>query len=111
MEKMKKLLGSQVRVFRDVRDLSQQELADRIGVSKETIGKIERGSAAPSFKTLDNLCRELGISPRSLFPAGKYVRHKPASTALEELVVRASKLSDKDIRWLIDLIETVEKKP
>ena len=111
MQAMQKFLGSQVKVFRDTRGLSQIELAELIDVSKETVGKIERGSAAPSFRTLDKLCRELGISPRSLFPAAKYERHKPASTALEKLVTEASKMSEKDLHWLLELIETVERKP
>jgi len=111
MEKMQKFLGSQLRVFRDMRGLSQIELAERLSVSKETVGKIERGQAAPSFRTLDKLCRELGISPRSLFPAAKYERHKPASTALDTLMVKASDLKDEEILWLIELLETIEKRP
>lgn len=111
MQALQKFLGSQVKVFRDKRMLSQIDLADRIGVSKETIGKIERGAAAPSFRTLDKLCRELGISPRSLFPAEKYERHQPASTALEMLISKASKLDDEEIGWFIDMLETASRKP
>jgi len=108
---LQKFLGSQLRVYRDLRRLSQIELAERMGVSKETVGKIERGTAAPSFKTIDSICRELGISPRNLFPADKYQRHKPASTALERLISKASKLDDAEINWILDLIETIEKRP
>jgi len=111
MKALQTFLGSQIKVFRDMRHLSQIELAERIDVSKETIGKIERGSAAPSFRTLDKLCRELGISPRSLFPADKYERQKPASTALEKLISKASQLNDKEIEWILDLLETAERKP
>jgi len=111
MKALQAFLGSQVKVFRDKRELSQIELADSINVSRETIGKIERGAAAPSFRTIDKLCRELAISPRSLFPAEKYIRHQPASTAMEKLVTKASKLTDAEVNWIIDLIETAEKKP
>ncbi len=108
---LQRFLGSQLRVYRDLNRLSQIELAERMGVSKETIGKIERGTAAPSFKTIDSLCRELAISPRYLFPAGKYERHKPSSTALEKLIEKASKLDDKEIEWMLELIEAIEKRP
>lgn len=111
MQALQKFLGSQVRVFRDKRGFSQIELAERLSVSKETIGKIERGAAAPSFRTLDKLCRELRISPRNLFPDGNYEDINPASTALENLISKASKMDDKDILWLLELIETVERKP
>lgn len=111
MKALQHFLGSQVRVFRDRRGLSQIELAERISVSKETVGKIERGDAAPSFKTLDKLCRELRISPRNLFPADKHENDEPASTALEKLVTKASKLNDNEVEWLLELIETIARKP
>jgi len=97
MQALQQFLGSQLRVFRDRRGLSQIDLADRINVSKETIGKIERGAAAPSFRTLDKLCRELRISPSKLFPVSNYEDTKPASTELENLTSKASKMVDKDI--------------
>lgn len=111
MQMLQKFLGSQLRVFRDLKGLSQIDLAERINVSKETIGKIERGTAAPSFRTLDKLCRELRISPRHLFPVSDYEDAKPASTALEKLISKASKLDDEEINWFIDLLSTIEKKP
>ena len=111
MKALQEFLGSQVRVFRDRRGLSQIELAERINVSKETVGKIERGAAAPSFKTLDKLCRELRISPRFLFPADKNENGKATSTALEKLVTKASKLNDADTQWVLELIDTVDRKP
>lgn len=111
MQELQNFLGSQLKVFRNRRALSQIDLADRIGVSKETIGKIERGAAAPSFRTLDKICREFGISPRSLFPAEKPEQQKPASTALEKLISRASKLEDKEIEWFIEMLETASRKP
>ena len=111
MIKIQSYLGSQLRVFRDMRGLSQIELAERINVSKETIGKVERGAAAPSFRTLDKLCRELRISPRSLFPDSDYKTGRVASTALEKLVIQAAKLSDDEINWLLELIKVIEKRP
>ena len=108
---LQKFLGAQVRVYRDIRGISQVELAERMGVSKETIGKMERGTTAPSFKTLDSLCRELGISPRNLFPPSKYERHKSATTAMERLIAKAWELDDAEINWIIELIDAVENKP
>ena len=111
MQVLQKFVGSQVRVFRDRKGISQIELAERISVSKETIGKIERGAAAPSFRTLDKLCRELRISPRSLFPAERNETGEAASTALEKLVTKASQMTDAEIEWVLSLIEEIDKRP
>lgn len=48
-------------------DLSQQELADRIGVSRQTINAIEKGDYNPTIKLCISLCRVLGKTLDELF--------------------------------------------
>ena len=108
---MQEFWGSQLRTFRNAQGLSQIELAERIEVSKETIGKIERGQAAPSFRTIDKICRELGRPPSSFFQRDRYERHQPASTALEKLVSKASKMTDAELEWVLSLIVEIDKRP
>lgn len=56
------LLGKRVRIRRTVLELTQEELAERIGVSTSFIGHIERGSRKLSVETLFDLCRALDVS-------------------------------------------------
>ena len=53
-----------VRMHRARLDLTQQELADEVGVSRQTIHAIERGKADPSVTLALRLARlfELGVS-------------------------------------------------
>ena len=44
-------------------DLSQQELAELVGVSRQTINAIEKGEYNPTIK----LCRALGTTLNDLF--------------------------------------------
>lgn len=48
-------------------DLSQQELADRVGVSRQTVNAIERGDYNPSIRLCISLCRCLGKTLDELF--------------------------------------------
>ena len=48
-------------------DLTQEQLAERVDLSVEFISNIERGINSPSFKTLENLERALGISVSEMF--------------------------------------------
>lgn len=41
--------------------LSQQDLADRIGVHRNYVGMMERGERKPALDTLDAIARELGV--------------------------------------------------
>ena len=47
--------------------LSQQELADRLGVSRQTINAIEKGDYNPTIKLCVGICRALGLTLNDLF--------------------------------------------
>lgn len=47
--------------------LSQQELADRLGISRQTVNAIERGDYNPTIKLCVGICRQLGRTLNDLF--------------------------------------------
>ena len=48
-------------------DLSQQELAEKVGVSRQTINAIEKGDYNPTIQLCRNICRVLGKTLDELF--------------------------------------------
>lgn len=66
---LKTTFGTHVRHHRKARGLTQEELAARVEVSVETIGKIERGAAAPSFETAERISAALKVGTAALFGA------------------------------------------
>lgn len=48
-------------------DLSQQELAVKVGVSRQTINSIEKGDYNPSIKLCRDICRVLNKTLDELF--------------------------------------------
>ncbi len=48
-------------------DLSQQQLADAVGVTRQTINAIERGDYNPTIKLCLAICRALGRTLDELF--------------------------------------------
>ena len=49
------------------KDLSQQELADLVGVSRQTINAIEKGDYNPTIRLCLTICHVLGKSLDELF--------------------------------------------
>ena len=47
--------------------LSQQELADKLGVSRQTVNAIEKGDYNPTIKLCIGICRVLGLTLNDLF--------------------------------------------
>ena len=48
-------------------DLSQQELAERVGVSRQTISAIEKGDYNPTINPWIAICKALGKTLDELF--------------------------------------------
>lgn len=49
------------------KNISQIELANRIGVTRQTIGMIEAGDYNPTLKLCIAICKELGKTLNDLF--------------------------------------------
>lgn len=48
-------------------DISQQQLAEAVGVSRQTINAIEKGDYNPTIKLCRAICRALGKTLNDLF--------------------------------------------
>jgi DNA-binding XRE family transcriptional regulator len=56
------VIGQRVRLLRKASGVTQQELADRCGMFRTYISRIENGTANPSLQVLANLAELFGIS-------------------------------------------------
>jgi len=63
--------GHQVAAARKRAGLSQQALADRTGLAKSTIARIESGVHQPSITVALAISRELGATAEQLFGGGR----------------------------------------
>lgn len=59
--------NERMRAARTNRGLSQQELADAVGATRQTIGLIEAGRYNPSLKLCTAICKTLGKTLDELF--------------------------------------------
>ena len=48
-------------------DLSQQDLADKVGVSRQTISAIEKGDYNPTINLCRSICKVLGKTLDEIF--------------------------------------------
>ena len=59
-------MDSNVRRLRELRALSQRELAARAKLSVTTVNRIETGQRKPMPKTIRKLAEALGVTPEEL---------------------------------------------
>lgn len=56
-----------LKAARAAMDLSQQDLADKIGVSRQTINAIEKGDYNPTINLCRSICKALGKTLDEIF--------------------------------------------
>ena len=61
-----KNIGSFIAQKRREKNLTQEQLAELLGVSNKTVSKWERGKCMPDYAIVELLCRELDISVSEL---------------------------------------------
>jgi transcriptional regulator with XRE-family HTH domain len=63
-----KALANRIRAYRKLKALTQQELAERIGVSVAVLGSVERGTRKPKKDLLERIAKALKIQLNELIP-------------------------------------------
>jgi transcriptional regulator with XRE-family HTH domain len=67
----RKALGNAVRDRRQSLGLSQEQLAERAGMERKSVSRVETGAYSPSIDRLWDICDALGVSPPALLsPTG-----------------------------------------
>ena len=63
-------MKNRLRELREERDLSQRELAERVGVTRQTINSVERGRYDPSLELAFELAEFFGCHTEDIFLYG-----------------------------------------
>lgn len=64
---MKRVKNLKLKSARSLMDLSQEALAEKVGVSRQTINAIEKGDYNPTIKLCIAICKVLGKTLDDIF--------------------------------------------
>ena len=90
-------IGQFILKLRKEKNMTQQELAKRIGVTDRAISKWENGRGLPDLSLLKPLCNELGITINDLL-SGDKVKPKESAEKFEENILKTIDYSNKRVR-------------
>lgn len=93
-----KYIGIRILQKRKENGLSQEELSEKIGISKNHLSSIERGIYTPTTKLVIELCNVLGETP-DYYLIGKITKE---ANEISDLL---KKLPQKDQEIILKLIE------
>ena len=61
------LFGKRVRTLRNVEKISQEAFADKCGIARSYMSKVERGGANPSLDAIERIANGLAVEVADLF--------------------------------------------
>lgn len=96
-------IGKFIAKMRKEKKLTQQELAEKLGVSDRTIGNWENGRNMPDLSLFKPLCEELNISINDLL-SGEKLKKEKYQEKFEENVINTIDYSNKKIKLSKDHI-------
>ena len=96
-------VGQNIAEIRKLRDITQQELAEKVGVSQSYVARWETGRSQPRPKALEKIADALSVSVEELLVGGKPQLESALNLKDEELVEllrELQHLSDDELQAL-----------
>lgn len=94
-------LGERIKIYRVKRGLTQEKLAEKVGVNETYISRVETGSAKPSLKLLFNLSVVLETTMDNLIVDSKLIEDNPVDKSIEEMLLGCNETEKIMIKGLI----------
>lgn len=99
-------IGKNIRNFREIKKLRQEDLAEKTDLTTNYIGMIERGEKIPSFETFINILNSLGVSADMVLSDVLDNGYKVKDSLLNE---KLEKLVPEDRNRIYEVIDTMMK--
>ena len=98
-------IGKNIRTIRKIRNLSQEQLAEKIWISTTHMSHIETGSTKLSLAVLVDIAEALQVGTDELLSTQPFIEKDNAATEIQALV---QSCSTPQARVLLDLLRTAK---
>ena len=93
-------IGKFIQNLRKDKNLSQIELAKRIGVTNKAVSKWETGNGIPDYGVFDNLCKEFDITVNELLNGERNTNDNNIFTEYMEYKTRQEKKKKRAFKFM-----------
>lgn len=102
MTKFSKSIGNKIKFYRVDKNLSQEQLSERVDITQNYLSNIERGIRIPSLPVLVDIVDELGITPNDILVDVIKSSWQIKTRELEELLLG---LTDQERNLVLDTMK------
>lgn len=103
-----KAMGTRISSARKARELTQQDMADQLGIAQQTYAQYETGIRRIPASMLPKLAQDLGLTLEELMGVGSGSRYKPGpSSKLELQIERLRQLPRATQKVVMNMLDGV----
>lgn len=102
----KMLLGARIKELRKRTGLSQDQLAEKVGIESKYLSRIEVGKRDPSLDVLERIADSLQVEMKELFDFAHHDNEATSPQGIESALIGAS---NEELRLVFKLIKAVRK--
>lgn len=105
-DELKRSFGGRVQALREARGLTQEQLAERIERSVDTVSNIERGANSTRIEVAWRIAEVLGVSLPELFEFGEVDPDRQRRRQINALALALSQQDEATFSLLARLLST-----
>lgn len=98
-------MGKRIRKARNSKEITQQALADLLGLTRTSVTNIEKGNQKIPVHVLYNLSMALEISPEDLLPKVESLKQKQNIKIHNTEIIINDDLNEEELDWIQKLIK------
>jgi len=102
MKRTKELLGARIKELRKAKKLSQEELAELVGIEPRHMSRIEVGNSYPSLDRLERIAKALDADLRDFFDFA-HLETRPVN--VEQVNDILKKMNDEDLKKIARIVK------
>jgi transcriptional regulator with XRE-family HTH domain len=101
--------GAFLKASRRAQGLSQPELADGAGISKQVVSNLETGRVTPTVDTICQLANALGLPPMEMLKAGLRGRSGGRKSEFDRVLEIFSGFNAEETGEAIAILESIDR--
>lgn len=99
-----KLFGKRIKELRKQRNLTQEELSEKLGVFQKQIGNIETGTTFTTMTNIVKLAQVFDVDIKDLF---EFNHQKPRAEIIKEIEDLITNSSDKQLKTIYRIVKDI----
>lgn len=98
------LFGKRIKELRKAKNLTQEQLAEIVGLDAKQIGNIETGAGFTTMTTLEKLAKQFDVEIADLF---EFNHNKPRKDLVNKLINQIKNADDNDLKLISKIVNSV----